>query len=434
MLKKALVVGYGKSGKSAKRLLKKMGYRVIVVEDDKSEKYFSLRDSLFQGLSLIVVSPGVSVDSDVFMKAKQNNIKVIGEFELGCNQIFGDLIAITGTNGKTTVTTLIYEIIKSEFDDVFVGGNIGIPVSSFCLKTQSNSKTVLEVSSFQLETIDKFKPHIALILNITPDHLNYHKSMENYSKAKFNIFKNQNEQDFLIVNKDDEFLMGQDYSSCKSKIYYFSTKGKCNGCYESKGSIYFFDGENQTFIMKTSDICLIGKHNLENVLASILSGILSGIAPDKIAQAVHNFKGLEHRLEYVANIENVRFINDSKATNISSTIVAMQAIKEPATLILGGSDKGYDFDELFINMPVNIKRIVVIGETKSRILFASKKYKKCENYSADNFKDAVYLAYMLTRFKGGVVLLSPACASFDMFTNFEERGKIFKKYVKRLTK
>lgn len=429
---KALVVGYGLSGKSAKKLLKKMGYKVIVVEDDKSEKYYKIRDSLFSGLSLIVVSPGVKPDSEIIARAKENNIKVVGEFELGANQVFGDKIAITGTNGKTTTTTLAYEIMKSEFKSTFVGGNIGIPVSSFAYKTNSKSKTVLEVSSFQLDTIEKFKPHIAVILNITPDHLNYHKSMENYVKAKLNIFKNQDEKDFLILNKDDEFLMSQDFSSCKSQIYYFSLKEKCKGCYEKGGDIFYFDGKNNRFIMKTKDICLMGNHNIENALCAILSGILSDIAPSKIANVVHNFKGLEHRLEYVTKKQNVVFINDSKGTNISSTIVAMKAIKEPTTLILGGSDKGYGFDELFDSMPNNVKRIVVIGETKDKILMASKKYKKCENYQAGSMKDAVYLSYQLTRFKGGVVLLSPACASFDMFSGYEERGDVFKRYVKRL--
>ena len=185
---KALVVGYGKSGKSAKKLLKKMGYKVSVIEDDRSEKYYKLRDRLFDGLSLIVVSPGVKPDSEIILNAKKNNIKVVGEFELGARQVFGDIIAITGTNGKTTVTTLVSEIIKTEHENIFVGGNIGVPVSSFALKTDCKSKTVLEVSSFQLDSIDKFKPHIAVILNITPDHLNYHKSFQLFHLPKL---KNQ---------------------------------------------------------------------------------------------------------------------------------------------------------------------------------------------------------------------------------------------------
>ena len=429
---KALVVGYGISGKSAKKLLKKMGYKVTVIEDDKSEKYYKLRDRLFIGLSLIVVSPGVKPDCEIILKAKENKIRVVGEFELGAYQVFGKTIAITGTNGKTTVTTLTHEIIKSQEKDCFIGGNIGIPVSSFAYKTTAKSKTILEVSSFQLETIDKFKPHIAAILNISKDHLNYHKTIDNYIKAKLNIFKNQDEKDYLILNKDDQLLMRQDFSSCKAQIYYFSTKNKCKGCYEKGGNIYFFDGKNTTLIMKTEDVCLIGKHNLENALAAILSGVLSGITPENIANCVHNFKGLEHRLEYVAKKENVTFINDSKGTNNSSTIVAMNAIKEQTTLILGGSDKGYEFDELFVNMPLNIKRIIAIGETKHKIIKASKKYKKCDNYLASTMKEAVPLAYKLTKTTGGVVLLSPACASFDMFKSYEERGKVFKKLVKRL--
>ena len=425
---KALVVGYQKSGKSAKKLLKKMGYRVVVIEKDNSEKYYKLRDRLFLGLSLIVVSPGINPDSEIIVEAKKRNIPVIGEFELGTNQIFGEQIAITGTNGKTSLT---YEIFKNTYHS-FIGGNIGIPVSSFALKTKNKDKSILEVSSFQLETTYKFKPHIAVILNIALDHLNYHKTMENYVKSKLKIFKNQDEKDFLILNLDDKFLMSQDFSSCKAQVYYFSTKQKCKGCYEKEGNIYFYDGNTETFIMKTSDICLIGKHNVENVLSAILSGILSDITPEKIAESVHNFRGLEHRLEYVTKIENVSFINDSKGTNISSTIVAMNAMSEPTTLILGGSDKGYEFNELFVSMPKTIKNIIAIGETKNNILKASRKYKKCFNYSAISLKDAVLLAYKLTKVKGGIVLLSPACASFDMFSGYEERGRVFKKCVKRL--
>jgi len=429
---KALVVGNGKSGKSAKKLLKKMGYKVIVIESDKSEKYYSLKDRLFMGLSFIVVSPGVKPDSEIILKAKENNIKILGEFELGVNQLFGNQIAVTGTNGKTTVTSLIYTIIKAHNKNSFVGGNIGVPVSNFALKTNSKSDTVLEVSSFQLETIISFKPHIAVILNISEDHLNYHKNMNNYIKAKLNIFKNQECNDFLILNKDDELLMSQDFSFCKSQIYYFSTKGKCKGCYVDNDNIYFYDGEKVTFIMKIGDIMLIGRHNVENVLAAILSCVLSGIAPKLIAECVHKFKGVEHRLEYVIKKDNVTFINDSKGTNISSTVVAMKAMESQTTLILGGSDKGYEFDDLFINMPDNIKRIVVLGETKNKILKSANKFKKCEIFQVETMRDAVRLSYSLTKLNGGVVLLSPACASFDMFSNFEERGRFFKKIAKRL--
>ena len=256
--------------------------------------------------------------------------------------------------------------------------------------------------------------------------------MKNYVDAKLRIFKNQDQEDFLILNKDDQCLMSQDFSKVKSKIYYFSTKEKCIGCYKKGDNIYFSDGKNEFFVMKTKNICLIGKHNIENALAAILSCILSGITPENIAFSVHNFKGLEHRLEYVTKKDNVTFINDSKGTNILSTIVAMNAIKEPTTLILGGSDKGYEFDELFASMPKNVKRIIAIGETKYKILKASLKFKKCENYQASSMKEAVNLAFCLTRVKGGVVLLSPACASFDMFKNYEHRGKVFVKNVKLL--
>jgi len=427
---KALVVGNGKSGKCAKKLLKKMGYKVKVVENDNDVLDIE-RDRLLTGLSLLVLSPAVSLDNKLVKEARKRKIKVVGEFELGTNQIFGDKIAITGTNGKTTVTTMIGEIFKNEYKKVFVGGNIGTAVSSFALKTDRFSKSVLEVSSFQLETIDKFCPHIAIILNLSEDHLNRHKTMQNYIDAKLNIFKNQTDKDFLILNKDDNLLMSQDFSKAKSQIYYFSLKGKCKGCFVEDDNIYFYDGKKQTFIMQVSDIVLIGKHNIENALASILSGVLSDITPMKIAESVKNFKGVEHRLEFVKKVNNITFINDSKGTNISSTIVAMNSMNKPTTLILGGSDKGYTFDDLFVSMPEHIKNIVVMGETKEKIIKSAKKYKKCKIYTAHNMKESVFLAYSLSS-ESSIVLLSPACASYDMFSNFEERGKVFKRYVRSL--
>ncbi len=428
---KALVLGVGKSGKSANKLLKKLGYRTIILDDSKNYKYSKIRDRLLSGLSLVAVSPGVSLEHQIIKDAISRNIKIVGEFELGAYQLFGDTVAITGTNGKTTVTTLIYELMKSEYKKTFVGGNIGIPVSSFALKTDRFSKTVLEVSSFQLETIDKFKPNIAVILNITPDHLNRHKTMENYIKTKLSITKNQTDKDYLILNKDDELLMKQDFSIVKANIYYFSTKGECKGCYVRDDSIYFYDGKLRTFIMKVSDIYLKGKHNLSNVLSAVLVGILLDIAPSKIADIIHNFKGVTHRLEYVKEVNGVTFINDSKGTNISSTIVAMEAMTEPTTIILGGSDKGYEFDELFEKMPMLIKNVIVLGETKGKILSAAKKFKRSNVFTVSSIEEAVNVAYGLSG-KGETVLLSPACASFDMFSNFEERGKVFSKLVRRL--
>ncbi len=430
---KALIIGAGVSGKSANKMLKKLGYSTYLLDDKKKIRFAGLKDRLLSNLSLVVLSPGVELSHKLVVEAQTKNIEVVGELELGFRELKCKTIAITGTNGKTTTTTLVKELMLGEAENVYVGGNIGIPVTSFAMNTKPNDVAVLEVSSFQLETISTFHPHVACLLNITPDHLNRHKTMQNYINAKLRIFENQEPSDYAVINLDDPLLNTLDLSSIKSQIYYFSIKMPCKGCYLENGSIYFNNGQESFYIMQESDISLAGEHNLSNVLAGLLCAILSNAKINLLGAKVHNFKGVSHRLEYITEVNGVTYINDSKSTNISSTIVAMHAMKEPTTLILGGSDKGFEFDELFENVTENIKNFVLVGETKNKILKSAQKYGISNVYEASSFKDAVKLSESLAE-RGEIVLLSPACASFDMFKNYEQRGKVFASLVREIEK
>jgi len=430
---KALIFGNGASGKSAANLMKKLGFDTFVIDDKRKKITPSLEEKLLKNLDKFILSPGVPYNTALANRARLNGTEVIGEFEMGTRMLSCPSVAVTGTNGKTTTVTLLGSLLEDSFDRVFVGGNIGVPVSSFCMETKKEDIAALEVSSFQLESSTEFHPHVAAILNITPDHLNRHKSMENYTRIKFKIFENQTKNDFAILNLDDPALVECDTSFIRSEIFYFSTKMCCRGCYCKDGSIYFNDGMNDRYIMSVRDIPLSGQHNVSNVLAALLLAILAGAKVELLPQKVKAFKGVSHRLEYVAEVGRVTFINDSKATNISSTIVAVSAMNEPTTLILGGSDKGFDFDELFLNMPSIIKNFVVIGETKNKILESAKKFNISNVFEAKNFKEGVYLAYELSG-PDETVLLSPAAASFDMFRNFEERGRVFIKIVREIEK
>ncbi len=429
---KALVLGAGVSGKSATKLLKKLGFSTYLLDDKKQFLLKRLKERIFENLSLMVISPGVCEEHPLVCEAKARGVKVIGELELGARELACPIIAITGTNGKTTTTTLTGELLKG-WKNVFVGGNIGVAVSNFCLDAKEEDYAVLEVSSFQLESIDKFRPHIAAILNVTVDHLNRHKTFENYLKAKLRIFENQMPSDFAVINLDDPVLQSLDLSFIKSQIFYFSTKMACKGCYAQGDMVFFNDGEETFRLFNVSEVPLKGEHNLSNTLASVLCSILAGEDKNNLRAKVHNFKGVSHRLEYVTEINGVTFINDSKATNISSTLVAISSMDEPTTLILGGSDKGFEFDELVCNLKSVIKNIVVVGETKEKILLACKRHDISNVFEAESFKEAVYLAYGLSG-TGETVLLSPACASFDMFSDYEERGTIFKRIVREIEK
>lgn len=430
---KVLVLGKGLSGKSACEFLLKKGYVAEIVDDkylDENYEDFDNLDRLLSGLSFIVVSPGLSLDLPIIKHAKKKNIKVVGELELGAKNLASDIIAITGTNGKTTTTSLVGFLLSGiHGKKVFVGGNIGVPVTSFCERAKKQDMCVLECSSFQLETVQDFKPKISAILNISPDHLNRHKTMKKYISAKYNITKNQDENDYLILNADSKLLV-TNKPNTRAQIYYFSTRKKVKGCYLKKGCIYFNDGITSEKLASLENIKLVGEHNLSNILCASLAVYL--LTKNKsLLQKINEFLPVEHRLEYVKTIHGVDFFNDSKATNIDSTIVALKSFTSPINLILGGSDKGYDFDKLFANFPQNVENIAIFGQTKQKILISAKKYNFKNLHICSSLKDCVMICFSVAS-PGQIVLLSPACASFDHFKNFEERGNVFKKIVQEI--
>ncbi len=427
-----IVAGNGKSGRSAYDFLKRKGESVrFLSQDDLDKKSFKKQelDRLFEGLSFIVKSPGISFENEFIKQAKVRKIKVIDEFELGAKNIKSNILAVTGTNGKTTTVSLINFLLKGYKNKTFLGGNIGVPVTSFCDKVEKEDSVILECSSFQLEKYSSFKPHVSAILNVTPDHLNRHKTFKNYVKAKYNICKSQTENDFLILNADDEFLL-KNPPKTKAQVFYFSTKKQVKGCYVKNGYIYFNDNLVCKKLASVKIIKLVGDHNLSNVLCGILMVYLKTKNFDFISE-ISNFVSVPHRIEFVKKISGIEFFNDSKATNISSALSAINSFKSGINLILGGSDKGYEFDEIFAKIPKNVKNIAVFGQTKQKIALSAKKFGFENLYVCDSLKSATLLLFELASI-GEVVLLSPACASFDCFSNYEERGEFFKKIVKEI--
>jgi len=429
-MKKALILGNGKSGKSAAKMLKRMGYMTYVADDQQKNLQKLYRDRFLKSLSLIVLSPGISPNHEIIKQAKLYGIDCLCEFELGILNLECKSIMITGTNGKTTTTMLTQKLLDGGvYDNAYIGGNIGVPVTSFCLRTKPNDIAVLEASSFQLEYKKRSAAHIAAILNITPDHLSWHGTMDNYIKAKFKIFEGQTQTDFAVLNYDDKQLINTATNNIKSQIYYFSTKERVKGCFVENSIIYYSDGLSTIEIAKLDQVKLLGNHNLQNVLAGVLIAILAGEDKNHIKNQLSQFNGVSHRLEFVADIDNVGFYNDSKATNVASTIVAMNSIDADMTVILGGSDKGLSYDELFIKAPKTVKNFICIGETKQKIMDTALFYGVSNVYEVDTLKEAVDLGFSLSK-NGDAVLLSPACASFDMFSSYEERGKVFMKIVR----
>lgn len=433
-MKRALILGNGKSGKSASRFLKKLGYMTYITDDDqKNLSKLYKRDRFISSLSLIVLSPGVPLDHEIVQIAKNKGIDYLCEFELGVLELKCKNIMITGTNGKTTTTALTAFLLDTgNYLKVYVGGNIGIPVTSFALETNENDIAVLEASSFQLETKKRTRANIAAILNISPDHLSRHKSMENYVISKMKIFDGQGIDDYAVINYDDKELLNRT-KNLKSKVFYFSIKQEVVGCFVRDNDIYFNNGVFEFKVASVYDLKILGEHNLQNALCAITIAIILGVEPYTIREKLGHFTGVSHRIEFVADVSNVTFYNDSKATNVQSTIVAMNAMTSNTTIILGGSDKGLEYDELFLNAPSKIINFICMGETKQKIMDTASRYDISNVYEVDSMKEAVDLAFSLSK-NGDAVLLSPACASFDMFSNYEERGRVFMKLVREKAK
>ena len=383
----------------------------------------------FREQDLIVVSPGVPVDAPPLVQARTLGETVIGEIELAAQFLPGPIVAITGSNGKTTTTTLTGEIIAAGGFSTLVGGNIGTPAISLAERATLQTITVLEVSSFQLETIKTFRPKVAVILNITPDHLDRHHTFEAYAAAKARIFENQQADDFAVLNADDPPCV-QLAGKTKARVFWFSRKKEVErGAYVREGRIFFRDADGQREIMLISEIPLKGAHNVENVLAAVCTGLLMKCAPEKVRQAVQNFKAVEHRLEYVATVRGVDYFNDSKATNVDATIKALESFPKNIHLILGGKDKGSDYTVLNHLLRERVKCVYTIGAAAAKIESHIKG--AAEIVQAGTLEAAVKRAAAVAQ-PGDIVLLAPACASFDQFQSYEHRGRVFKETVRAL--
>ena len=436
--KKWLVIGAGKSGYAAAGLLLNNDAQVILYDDNKDKTctlenvvcaFGGIDDEMLDTVDMAIISPGISTESDIAQRCLKKGIEVIGEIELAYMFDKGCIAAITGTNGKTTTTTLLGEIMKTAYDNVIVAGNIGNPYTELAVLSDDKSCSVLELSSFQLETVKTFKPKVSAILNITPDHLDRHHTMENYIQAKFDIAKGQTEDDYIVLNYEDDVLR-EKAGELTPKVVYFSSKRELEtGVFlKNKESICIrFDG-CETIICKVGEQKLPGVHNYENIMAAVAMAWLMGVSADSIREAVKAFKSVEHRIEYVSEINGVVYYNDSKGTNPDAAIKGICSMTRPTYLIGGGYDKGGEFDEWVQFFDGRVKKLVLIGETKEKIAEACKRCGFDEYIMADSFEEAV--SYCKDNAKEGeAVLLSPACASWDMFKSYEERGRIFKKLV-----
>jgi len=379
------------------------------------------------------------VDAPPLVQARALGEAVIGEVELAAQFLPGPVVAITGSNGKTTTTTLTGEIMTAAGFPALVGGNIGTPAILLAERARAETVIVLEISSFQLETIQTFRPKVAVVLNVTPDHLDRHRSFEAYVGAKSRIFENQQASDFAVLNADDPTCVAMG-SRTRAQLYWFSRQKEVQqGAWVRDGNIVFRDAAGrQPEIMQVSEIPLKGAHNLENVLAAVCAGALMGCAPDRIRQAVRDFKAVEHRLEFVATIGGVDYYNDSKATNVDATIKALESFPANIHLILGGKDKGSDYTVLNHLLRQRVKRVYTIGaaaaKIESQIVSSSEASGKGggpEVVRADTLENAIRRANAVAE-PGDVVLLAPACASFDQFKNYEHRGQAFKEIVRGL--
>lgn len=448
--KKVLIAGTGKSGINAGKLLLEKGAEIVFYDDNVSldiTKLLSLfedaerisvvlgevNEKILSNIDLMVISPGVPVDSDVANAVRDARIPIWSEIELAYHAGAGHLAAITGTNGKTTTTSLVGEIFAAYTDNSFTVGNIGIPYTEVALQMNEDSYTVAEVSSFQLETIVDFRPHVSAVLNVTPDHLNRHYTMENYASVKLDVCKNQKEEDYLILNYDDELTraMAKD-KRVKARVVFFSRLHNLEeGICLQDDAIVIRENGTETKVIDTKDLILLGGHNLENYMAGIGVAHYMGIPMEIIVSDVKTFKGVAHRIEFVKEVNGVAYYNDSKGTNPDAAIKGIQAMNRKTLLIGGGYDKGVAFDDWIKAFDGKVKKLVLLGQTAHMIADTAAKYGFTEVAFAEDLKQAVELCFEAAE-PGDAVLLSPACASWGMFDNYEQRGDMFKEFVNEL--
>ena len=446
--KKALVLGAGKSGIASAKFLAKHG-AVVALHDKKpiaewSDEITSLKNDkiglldgqipswLLDQIDLVVISPGVPTGTIPARYVERKDGEVIGEVELAYRFMKGRIVGITGSNGKTTTTTLIGELLKNAEIETQVGGNIGTALITLAETSTDKTWTVAELSSFQLETIKDFRPSVAICLNVTPNHLDRYDFFSDYAAAKHRIFMNQTAEDLAVLNADDEITASW-ASSLKANVTLFSVKKELNEGLFLRGRDLVCRANGKEKVLTTRDeIFLRGLHNVENVLASFAAGLACGASPDSMRETVRNFKGVEHRIEFVAEIEGVKFYNDSKATSVDATSKALEALSDgdgKIILILGGRGKNAPYKPLIELIEKAVRQVITIGEDAANIENQLKNH--AEIIRADSMKDAVVKSFENAT-NGDAVLLAPACASFDMFKSFEERGTVFKREIENL--
>jgi UDP-N-acetylmuramoylalanine--D-glutamate ligase len=440
------IIGMARSGLAAALLAKRLGGTPFVSDSARAELVARQVEALNQeeipyetgghteqllSCDYLIISPGVPPNIDIVVKARAQGLPVFSELEFASWVCRGKIIAVTGSNGKTTTTTLIGEIFKEAGFETFVCGNIGRPFADIADRVPEDGVAVVEVSTFQLEAIDDFHPHVAAILNLTPDHIDRHGSFEAYKQMKYRITENQTAEDFLILNLDDPEISAAKIST-RTKILTFSLKAQGAANTFIQDDYLFGEYKNrQMQIIKISDINIPGRHNLQNAAAAVCTAMLFDIPAEVMRKVLQEFPGVEHRLENVGTVAGVYFINDSKATNVDSVCVALQSMTRPVYLILGGRDKGSGYEPIIEVGKDRVKGILAIGEAREKIFNALGQ--TFPTQFADSLEEAVHRCFELA-LPGETVLLSPGCASFDMFENFEHRGKVFKAVVESLRK
>lgn len=439
---KILILGFARSGYDAAKFLLKRGNEVYLTdmkEDHDKDQMKELEDLgihfvlgshpddlLDKSFDYLIKNPGVPIDHKYVLKAKELGVEVINEVEMAYRLLPKNIkfVGITGTNGKTTTTTLIYKFLIEDGKRAHLTGNIGYPLTGFLDKLQENDIIVMETSCQQLENLTKFNPDIAVMTNLSPAHIDFLKSYDNYKRVKAKIFQNHTSKNIAILNIENEDVL-EVTKNIKSTVKYFSSKKEINGCYIKDDAIYYYDEK----IIDLKDVQLIGTHNYENIMAAIMVVKELGVKNESIIKVLKEFKGVEHRIEYVRELNGVKFYNDSKATNIKATQIALSSFKTPVIILLGGLDRGHDFFELKDYMKY-VKHVVALGECRNRVEEFAKELKiPCTN--VETMKEAVPAAVKVAE-KGDTILLSPASASWDQYKKFEDRGDEFKKIVNEL--
>jgi len=437
-----LVAGISRSGVSAAEFLLARGAKVFLYDDvtggavEKNQKELEKRgakiisnsnlQTAIENSDVLVLSPGIPIDHEIAIAFKRAGKRIIGESEIGCKYLKSPMIAVTGTNGKTTTVTMIYEILKLFGENAVACGNIGLPITAVA-DSEKYDIAITEISSFQLETLTSICPHVAVITNISEDHLSRHYNMDNYIFLKKKILRNMRESEFAVLNYDD-LTVRSFADGTKSKVKYFSIKESVDGAYLFEGGLYYC-GEK---IMDENQLSLKGKHNVQNALSAICACKLIGVNSETIKNALSNIKGIRHRIEFVKEVNGVSYVNDSKGTNVNASVVAIESMQSDTVLLLGGKDKGYDYDNLFSQIKKSrVIHAILYGENRFKLLNSAIKNGFSQITVCSDLHIAVKISALISR-KGQCVLLSPASSSFDAFANYEERGEEFEKIVNSL--